>query len=304
MGSKPFTPIMVPPTAGIVGMGTQKARQATDVKNREHNDNFIFTGDANLRHTPAYYIGIFNVSDQEQRIERPWVMPGKVGKVLIVPACEAGKKFSRPFLIPDIVQMPVDRVGSWELGTRGVDGKFLAQDAVNPEDPSGNWKTVRTVLETSLANEGTNLYHLGLFWATCGAEGKDAPPDDAIAMAVSRLEATYNKWIDEANLLALQGADGIRQIGATHHRAANYFPDNSFTWNTRYEKKNKCSNCGTAIPVTASRCYQCKHVISWERAIAEGTATVAEAIAAGVMQAQAEDLGKRAGKKKAAQKQP
>jgi hypothetical protein len=303
MGSKPFQPIMVPPNAGIVGMGTQKARQGTEIKNREHNDNFIFTGDANLRHTPAYYVGIFNVSDQEQRIERPWVMPGKIGKVLIVPACEPGQRVSRPFLIPDIVQMPVDRVGSWELGTRGVDGKFLAQDAVNPEDPSGNSKTVRTVLETSLANEGTNLYHLGLFWATCGPTGEDAPSDEIVALAISRLEATYNRWIDEAQTLSMAGPDGVRQIGHTHRMAANYF-GRSFTWNIRYEKKNQCDNCGNPMPVTASRCYQCKKVTNWTRAIADGTATVEEAIKAGVMTAQAEDLGKRAGKKKAAQKQP
>jgi hypothetical protein len=298
MGSRPFTPITVPPTYGSLG-GTPKAKATSETMSREKNGEFVFTGDANLSHQPAFWVRIWNVSDLEQRIERPWVMPGHAGKIIVVPAREQGQKISKPFFIPDIVQLPVFRPGSTEINTRGVDGKFLAQDALNPEDMKGSWKTVRTVLAASLANEGTNLYWWGLFWDRTQGPDKDEPADpEAAAKAVERLEINYNRLIDEANIMALNPKT-VAEIGHTHRRAANYF-GRSFTWNMRYEKQNPCANCGTSLPLTASRCYQCKKVFDWTRALAEGTATEAEAIAAGILQSQAEHMAKKPRGKKAA----
>jgi hypothetical protein len=302
MGGRPFQPIMVPPNASI-SMGTKKTRQGEEIKHKEHNDNFIFTGDANLRHTPKYWVRIFNVSGLEQRIERPWVMPGHAGKVIVIPAADDGEETGNPFVIPDIVQMPVDRAGSWELGTRGVDGRFLAQDAINPEEPSGNWRTVRTRLESMSANEGTNLYHWGCFWdVTKGLDLDQEADQEAVKTAIERMEANYNRLIDEANMLALGDKDQIRQIGATHRRAANYF-GLSFTWNIRHERKASCPNCGRDLPKTASRCFHdgCKFVINWERALAQGMASKEEAIAAGIIAKQAEAMASKkesAGRKK------
>lgn len=297
MGSRTFQPISVPPTASI-STGSDIARQATEQKKREYGDNYVFTGDANLTHQPAYWVRIWNVSDIEQRIERPWVMPGHAGKVIVIGPRLDGQQLSKPFVIPDIVQVPVFRAGSAEMGTRGVDGKFLAQDALNPEDMRGSWRTVRTVLATSLANEGTNLYHWGLFWdRTQGVDKNDPADPEAIAAAVKRLEANYNRLIDEAQLMSLDPKK-IGEIGTTHRRAANYF-GRSFTWNIRYEKQNPCANCGTSLPATASRCYQCKRVIDWTRALADGTASEEEAIKAGILQSQAEHMAKKSRKKAA-----
>jgi hypothetical protein len=298
MSSRTFQPINVPVTASV-NTGSDIARQATEQKKREYGDNFVFTGDANLTHQPAYWVRIWNVSDIEQRIERPWVMPGHAGKIIVVPAREEGQRISKPFIIPDIVQVPVFRAGSAEMGTRGVDGKFLAQDAINPEDMKGSWRTVRTVLAASLANEGTNLYWWGLFWDRTPGLDKNVPPEEeAVAAAVKRLETNYNRLIEEANLLALDPKK-VGEIGHTHRRAANYF-GRSFNWNMRYERQNPCTNCGTSLPVSASRCYQCKRVIDWTRALADGTATEEEAIKAGILQSQAEHMAKKPRGKKAA----
>jgi hypothetical protein len=297
MGSRPFQPITVQPNASI-STGSDVARRMTEQKKQEFGDNYVFTGDANLTHVPKYWVRIWNVSDIEQRIERPWVMPGHAGKVLVISPREEGQQISKPFFIPDIVQVPVFRAGSAEMGTRGVDGKFLAQDALNPEDMKGSWRTVRTVLATSLANEGTNLYHWGLFWdRTKGVDKKDPPDADGMAMAIQRLEDNFNRLIDEAQTLSLAPATA-NQIGATHRRAANYFK-RSFNWNMRYERQNPCPNCGTSLPLTTSRCYQCKKVFDWTRALADGTASEAEAIAAGVLQSQAEHMAKKSRKKSA-----
>jgi hypothetical protein len=298
MGSRPFQPIMVPHNAVSMG-GTPKAKSTSETMARNENGEFVFTGDANLSHTPAFWVRIWNVSDMEQRIERPWVMPGHAGKIIVIPARAEGETISQPFFIPDIVQLPVFRPGSSEINTRGVDGKFLAQDALNPEDMRGSWKTVRTVLAASLANEGTNLYWWGLFWdRTKGPDKNDSPDQEAAAKAVERLETNYNRLIDEANIMALNPKT-VGDIGHTHRRAANYF-GRSFTWNMRYEKQNPCPNCGQSLPATASRCYQCKRVINTEQALAEGTLTREEAIAMGMIANQVDAMAKKPRGKKAA----
>jgi hypothetical protein len=283
-----FRPIFVPPNASIA-MGTKKAVAGNAVKDREFNDLFIFTSDANLRHTPKYFVRLWNVSEIDQRVERPWVRPGQGGKIIVIPAREPGELIGSPFVIPDIVQMPVDQAGNWELGTRGVDGKFLAQDALNPEDMRGSWKTVRKKLESTLANEGTNLYHWGCFWdVTKGTDLDEAPNAAAMEATIKRMEDNYNRLIDEAQMLSLDSKT-IGQIGYTHRVAANYFK-RSFTWNIRYEKQNSCPNCGNSLPVTASRCFQCKRVINLEAALREGTITRQEAIEAGMIAGQVDAM--------------
>jgi hypothetical protein len=293
-----FRPIFVPANASLLG-GTPKARKGAEIFNREKNDNFVFTGDANLIREPKFFIAIFNVSDMEQRVERPWLNPSKRGKIMLIPACEKHERHGKPFLIPDIVQLPTGSSGSWEISARGVDGKFLAQDALNPEEPVGNWTTVRDRLEAESANEGTNLYHLGCFWEKVALEPPYEPSEEAVDTAIVRLERTYNRWIEEANLLALAGGMKVMEIGHTHRRAANYF-GRSFTWNMRYEKQNQCPNCANPVPQTASRCFQCKYVFDWTRALTTGVATVEEAEKAGIMLQQAEHAAKPAkgGKKK------
>lgn len=284
-------PIMVRANASIKG-GSKKAAKGSQILSNELNGEYVFTGDANMQHAPAFWVRIWNVSDLEQRIERPWVMPGHAGKVIVIPPREPGKQVSKPFLIPDIVQVPIFHAGSDEIASRGVDGKFLAQDALNPEDMKGSWKTVRVVLAASLANEGTNLYWWGLFWDRTKGQAKDDPPDpEALAMAIKRLEDNYNRLIDEAQIMALNPKT-VGEIGHTHRRAANYF-GRSFTWNMRYEKQNPCANCGTSLPATASRCYQCKKVFDWTRALADGTASEAEAVAAGILKSQAKHMARK-----------
>jgi hypothetical protein len=295
MGSRPtFQPIKVPPTHSTVGMNTPKARKQSEIWERETNGDFIFTGDANLRHVPEFYVGIWNVSDIEQKIERPWVSPGASRKCIIIPAKLEGERYSRPFLIPDILQEPVYKAGSSEVGVRGVDGKFLAQDALNPEDMRGSWKTVRPTAEAALYNEGTNLYHLGLFWEIAGPTGENPPSEDAVRTAEKRLEATYNRLVQQANLLFMQGAKGQIEIGSLHRHAANYLRVN-VPWNQQFERQNQCPSCGRALPVTAPRCAGpngCGHVFNWEQALATGVATLEEATAAGVNLPQAESMKK------------
>lgn len=298
MGSFQVPPgIAVQPNATIDG-GSTNARRMTTAKHREMNDNFIFVGDANLTHIPQFWVGIFNVSNIEHRIERPWVHPTRRGQLILIPACEDDQPYGKPFIIPDIIQTPIERAGSWELSTRGVDGRFLAQDALNPEDMRGSYKTVRPASEGLMRNEGTNLYHLGCFWITAPTVEELIPTQDELDLANDRLDARANLLIQEASLFYLQGAQGIQQIGNLHRWAANRFPDVEVEWNKKYTRRMPCPECGAALMPTAAVCTKCPCVINWTRAIERGLRTKEQAIAAGVMQAQAEATEKKSRKEK------
>lgn len=274
--------------------GSRPAASATESMRRKENDNFVFAGDANLMHRPAFWVGIFNVSDMEQRVERPWLhtqffaAPNAErrpsAKIMIIPACEEGKEYGKPFIIPDVVQMPEERPGSWQIRTFGQDGRFLAQDAINPEDPRGSWKTVRPMGAGFLSNEGTNLYDFGCFWIAAPTVDELIPDADVLTAAHKRLEAKYNMLVTEANSFALQGATGIVQIGSLHRRAANYF-GLDVDWNKRYTRKVPCQNCGEPLSPLAAVCTKCPAVQNWEKAIALGLRTIQQAMDAGVVPA-------------------
>jgi hypothetical protein len=277
MGSFKVSPaIAVPPTATIEGSATPNARRLTETMNREKNYGFVFNGDANLRHEPRYFVKIYNLSEFEHKVERPWVHPQRFGNLIVIPECLPGEPYSKPFRIPDIVQMRTERPGSVELGVRGVDGRFLAQDALNPDDPTGNWKTMKPIPAGQAMNEGTNLYNFGVFWTI-----EDEPTPEELAKARERLEGTYNHLIEEANLLALEGAKGMSAIGHLHRRAANYFGINT-DWNRKFTRKIECPECGAANIQTASVCSACPMVFSWERALRNGLRTAVQAQAIGI----------------------
>lgn len=276
-----------------IATGTPAAVRATRLKNEEMNNRFIFGGDANLRHTPQFYVGIFNVSDIEHKIERPWVHPQALGpgytaKFIVVPACEAGQPYGRPFIIPDIVQMPIENPGSWELRTIGQDGRWLAQDAINPEDPQGNWRTVRPVNAGMTMNEGTNLYRLGCFWTIGKSIDELKPSDEEVETAHNRLTATFEELANQAELLSLEGAKGLMQIGNLHRRAANYLSEHfgrEFNWNKKFVRMVPCGACGLPNNPMASVCVHapCRGVMNWENAVKSGVRTIKDARNAGIV---------------------
>ena len=287
-----------PVRSGLYGIqrGSANAARATVAKHNELNNNFVFAGDANLSRVPQFWVGIFNVSDIEQRIERPWVnpkfmTPGEPGrrassKLIIVPARQGDEQVGSPFIIPDIVQLVEERPGSWQIRTFGQDGRFLAQDAINPEDPRGSWQTVRPVGAGFATNEGTNLYHQGCFWIHAPTIEELVPSEHLISMAHGRLEANYNRLIEEANNLYLQGAKGIQLIGHTHRRAANYF-GLDLPWNRKYTRRIACPNCEEPLSPNAAVCTKCPAVLNWKSAIKLGLRSIEQAIAAGMIPEQA-----------------
>lgn len=288
---------MPEPNAAIGGSPAIKraGALATQAMMNEANPEYTFIGNANLQHTPQYFVRIFNVSDVEVKIERPWVNfnPTQRGKLIVIPARQEGERVSKPFTIADIVQVPLRNDNSKTYQSIGQRGEFLAQDALNPEDLTGSWRTVRTLTAGSSINEGTNLYHWGLFWTK-----NETPSDEEVGAAVGRLEANYNRLIDEAKLLWASGEKARLEIGNTHRRAAQHF-GLEFEWNVLYRSLQECPGCGSRISKAAVVCPKCPAVFNWEQALALGLRTVEQAVAAGIMEPQAESMAPKRRKKTA-----
>ena len=272
---------MPPVTATLGGRHQAAVTAATNAKNAQENPEYNFIGDANTIRQVNYYVYIFNVSEVEVRIERPWVSynPAQQSRMIVIPACEAGQRVSKPFKIADVVQVPLRNDSTKMVTLMGQKGEFLAQDAVNPEDPTGNWKTMRELGIGQSFNEGVNLYHWGLFWTR-----NETPTDEEVATARRRLTANYNRLINEAKMLWAGGEQKRLEIGATHRRAASHFKL-EFPWNTLYTEQKQCPQCGTAALPTSVVCVNstCPVVFDWDQALAFGLRTIEQAIAAGVM---------------------
>lgn len=291
-------PVTPPGLYQMNDQGNAGRMASTMERSSNPHTNFVFMGNANIAHTPQFYVGIFNVADKQHPIERPWVNfnPAQHGKMILVPPCEKGQRVSKPFLIADVVQEPVRNIYNGQMDTRGVDGKFLAQDAINPEDPMGSWRTVKPVNAGVSANEGTNLYRWGVFWEVI-TKPTDKPSEEAIVAALGRLEDHCNYLIDEAKMMYMGGDAGRKQISNTHRWAASYF-ELEFEWNQLYKRRIDCPGCGSKIPQGVALCGNCGAVQDWQKALSLGLKTPADAIAAGFLQPQAEEMAAEKGKRK------
>lgn len=270
------------PTASISSQHPEAVEAASRAMSAHANPSYVFVGNANLDHQIQYTVKIFNVSDVEVRIERPWVNfnASQRGKFVIVPAKREGERYSKPFVIADIVQIPIRNDSNKTVSTYGQRAEFLAQDALNPDDMQGSWKTVRPLNAGNSINQDVNLYHWGLFWTR-----NDVPTDEEIATAETRLEANYNRLIDEAKML--WASDKKREIGTTHRRAASYF-GLEFEWNVLYTTQKECPGCGTKISPKAVICPKCPATFNWTEALSLGLRSKQQAIDAGVYEPQAE----------------
>lgn len=268
---------MTRPNATLLGTDTPNARRMTRAKMDEFNPLGITLNNAFLNRVPNYYVYIYNVSDMQHRIERPWAHPA-----VIVPPCEEGEAYSRPFIIPDIVAEVQPTVGGRvAFAVNGTDGKFLAQDALHPEHPDGDWQTYIKANVATSGSFGTDLYGLGCWWSLT----EDPEPDsEEVLTARGRLEATYEGLIEQATQLSLEGEKGRAQITRLMHRAANYYKLET-PWHMKFTRKVECPGCGQTVSAGLMRHMPketCGYVFNWVGAIRGGMATREEAKAAGI----------------------
>jgi ribosomal protein S27AE len=263
----------MPRVTAVISSDSRNARRLTRSKMMEHNPEPEQISDANIRRKPEFFVYIYNVSQIEQRIARPWAHPN-----LVIPACEPDEPYGQPAVLPDIVQDRIDRPGSWDIGVRGVDGRFLAQDAIHPDLPGTDWKTYKPVPAGNAGSLGTDLYALGVWWST-----NNPPTEEEVKTARDRLAATYRQQIQVANRLQMAGKSD--EITPLMHRAADFF-DLDLAWHTELTARQVCPGCGEKVPASMARHMpreKCGYVFDWNAALRSGVATKKEADEAGVM---------------------
>ena len=263
----------MPRPNAMISSDTRHARRLTRAKMMEMNPEPESILDANIRRKPEYFVYIYNVSTMEQRVSRPWAHPD-----LIIPACGPDEPYSQPAVLPDIVQDRVERAGSWDIGVRGVDGKFLAQDALHPDFPNGDWRNYRSLSASTAGNDGTDLYAYGCWWSL-----SNPPTNEEVNIAKERLAATYRREIQKA--AALQMAGKPNEITPMMHRAADYF-DLETVWHSELKASQICPGCGEKVPASMVRHMpreKCGFVFDWNGAIRNGVATKKEMDDANVM---------------------
>lgn len=265
------------PNATLLGTDTPNARRMTRAKMEEFNPGGILLNNAFLNRTPDYYVYIYNAGDISHNIPRSWAHPA-----VLIPPCEAGEAYSKPFIIPDIVAEVLPQAGRHGLAVNGTDGKFLAQDAINPEQPYGDWQTYTRISAAKAMSFGTDLYSLGVWWSLDPSPEVDS---EEVVTARKRLTQTYEGLIQKATELSMGGPEAMKQITAMMHRAADYF-NLTTPWHQKFTAKIMCPGCSAEIASGTVRHMPktvCGFVLNWPAAIRGGMATLEEAEAAGVI---------------------
>lgn len=168
---------------------------------------------------PKYHVYIFNVGPLKHVVEK-----GSLG-TFTIEACEAGKKYSRPLVLPSIVRSSYVDAATYAMKTDDVEGKYIAKDIVNPY-LGGDW------------SEGQNLEDKGVFWTF-----NETPTDEELGAAKTKLEAFFRKMLTAATALEAQGPEAMGQITPTMRIAAAYFGEDR-PWNRIYKKLGDCPMCG------------------------------------------------------------
>lgn len=263
------------PNAAIIGDSENATRMTRSMMDQK-NPTGILLNNAFLNRRPNYFVYIYNASDIQHVIPRPWAHPN-----VIIPPCEAGEAYSRPFIIPDILAEVIPQAGRHGLAVNGVDGKFLAQDAIMPESPNGSWETYQRVAAGNAMSGGTDLYQLGCWWSLNPEPEVDSRE---VTLAHARLGAFYEEQIGKATALSLEGPKGVAMITPLMHRACDHFKLTT-EWHKRFTARVECPGCGETVPAGIVRHMpkdKCGFVFNWLGAIKQGMATKAEAKESGV----------------------
>lgn len=201
------------PTATIVENSPLAARM-TAYMNAEHQHPLVWPTSVeppvDLDYSKAIYT--FNVSTKTQRIPRPnapageWTIHGR----------GPDEKFGRGPTFPEYFNEISEKHG--ERIIRRVDGRFIAQDLINPEQPFGSIHSA-AVPGYSLfvnRNENTNLYFWGCFWSNY-----PEPSKEELTIATRLLTAKCLELIREAQIYWMDRAPNRRlEIDNSHKFAA------------------------------------------------------------------------------------
>lgn len=211
-----------------------------------------FIPDPTIGFAPKWSIYIFNVGPITHSVEKGSGGPRGGFKI---PACEKGRPFSEPLVLPSVV---VDTyMIENEIKTHAVSGEFVAQDIVHPM-LGNNWSV------------GQNLDDLGVFWTK-----NSSPTDEELMKARRKLDVTFRKLLNEATQLEATGR--LQDIVPLMRLAAEHYGEDR-PWNKIYKKMAECPSCG-APAKEGIVIHSCGAVMPgmWALAVARGLKTRAQA---------------------------
>lgn len=190
-----------------------------------------------------YQVYIFNIGGVRHEVPK-----GSVG-MFIVPACEDGKVYSDPLVIPGYVHDSY--FIEQEMKTHTVTGEFMAQDIVHPQI-GASWSF------------GQNLDDFGVFWT------KNNPPNDQeLSTARAKMEKTYRKLLQIATVA--ETTNRLDDITPLMRLAASYFGEDR-AWNRIYKKETECPGCGLSAKPGIIR-HPCGFIFDADRAYLSGMIT-------------------------------
>jgi hypothetical protein len=228
---------MPQPTATLSGTTQNGLAMERGIFNDKNRIGMVtLQADPYAKRVPEYYVGIFNVSKTELRVPRPFGKAGRTtqgdsAREVVIPGREGDDLYGKPFILRDIEPILRSMAGSDEITYVPTSGELLAQDVCNTNDPKGNWRTYRALNPATATNEGNNYYERGIFW--CRLATPTSEPDmEAVEFAMGRLEAYYQRLIEEARQLWSGDPKDRKYISRPHHDAAEYFQIEDEPWHT------------------------------------------------------------------------
>lgn len=197
---------------------------------------------------PKYHVYIYNIGPLSHNVEK-----GSAGTFRI-PACEAGKRYTKALVFPAIVSTSYIDHTSGAMRTDDVEGKHVARDIVNPY-LGGDW------------SEGQNLEDKGVFWTL-----NDPPTEEELTTARTKMETYGRKVLAVATELETKGQLG--SITPTMRLFATYFGEDR-PWNRIYKKLGDCPICSEPMKAGTVK-HTCGYVVDPEGAYKAGVISETE----------------------------
>jgi hypothetical protein len=234
---------------------TPAAFAAAREREEQMTGEMTFIPDIIQQYAPKYVIYIFNIGPITHSVEKGSAGPRGGYRI---EACEKGKPFSRPLILPSLVTDTY--MIENEIKTHSVSGEFMAQDIVHPM-LGRNWSL------------GQNLDELGVFWT------KNNPPtDQELSDARAKLDKTFRALLAEATQLEATGQ--LQNVTPLMRYAADWSGEDR-PWNKIYKTMAECPACGNSVKPGVV-IHTCGAVMPgmWARAVAMGLKTRQQAEAA------------------------
>lgn len=243
--------------------GSQAANRAAAEREAAMNGPTMFDPDLAVQlRVPTYVLYIYNVGPMEFRVAK-----GSAGPPggYHIKACEKGKPYSEPLVMPSIV---TDTYLQEDIAkTHSVTGEHMCQDIVHPALTDTSWSV------------GQNLDDFGVFWTK-----HKEPLKQELELAIAKMEITFRAALAEANML--EATNRLDLITPLMRFAADHYEE-SRTWNRIYKRMLECPVCGGSMKAGIA-IHSCGAVLDWPKAIVNSARSFDDAKKFGVYSEQLE----------------